>query len=292
MIDFTAYDEEPTTLDPNTVRQCSASIVSVASSSVSQDDDDDSDSIGSSNIPLMQQRLQSTGLVAHGTDYDFVTDRVSKEVLDMDLPPANQDADKNFDISHVKTGIWEVISFDQDDQEQPPEYVVTGVKMDQRVDTKKLRRAVSSVLTPPRPLGPRKAKLNLAPTEVAQGLAGYQSGTMAPICHTVNLPLFMEESIFLESGRGPNHRIQCGSGMFGQCLSISADKFLAIAERNPAGMKAVPLIQTKKGAKHQQPSGGAKKAPSMKKKMRQQRRQHQQQAAAAAKRGAPQALLQ
>ena len=198
------------------------------------------------NISLMQQRLEATGLVDIGTDYDFVPDRVSKEVLGLILPPAHLDADKNFKVSHVKTGIWEIICYDKNDEEQPPEYIVTGVLMDQRVDTKKLRKVVASVLSPPLPVRPRRVKVRLAPTEIAQELAGYKSGTMAPICHTVNLPLFIEETIFLENGRGADHRVQCGSGIFGKCLSIGTDKFLAIADQNPFGLQVIPLIQSKK----------------------------------------------
>jgi hypothetical protein len=54
--------------------------------------------------------------------------------------------------------------------------------MEDKVDTKKLRKAIFAGKT----FSPR-LKLSLAPTEIAEKLAGFQSGTMAPICHTVDM---------------------------------------------------------------------------------------------------------
>ena len=113
----------------------------------------------------------------------------------------------------------------------------------------------------------------MARTKLAEELVGYKSGTMAPICHTTNMKVFLEETIFKASGKEEDEegdgdgdadidsnkekngsssgdiRIVCGSGMFGQCLSISADKFLKIAELNPQGVKVCDLIKTKKAMK-------------------------------------------
>jgi prolyl-tRNA editing enzyme YbaK/EbsC (Cys-tRNA(Pro) deacylase) len=87
----------------------------------------------------------------------------------------------------------------------------------------------------------------MAPTEIAEKLAGFQSGTMAPICHSVNMKLFLEESIVANADTAA-HKINVGSGTFGQCLQISANKFLQVAKMNPEGFQVCPLIRKgKKG---------------------------------------------
>ena len=96
-----------------------------------------------------------------------------------------------------------------------PFYVVAGVLMDDRVDTKRLRKAIFSGQS-----FTRRPKLVIAPKEVAEELAGYGSGTMAPIFHTVDMKLFMENSLIEGVDDLSVHRINVGSGMFGKCLSL------------------------------------------------------------------------
>jgi hypothetical protein len=104
----------------------------------------------------MEQRLLATGLVTKD-DFEFVPDTVSKEVLELGRLFVNNstgsddidnDIDNNIDndknVSHVKTGIWEIITFNEDDNGGAaipcePFYVITGVCMEDKVNTKKLR---------------------------------------------------------------------------------------------------------------------------------------------------------
>jgi len=200
---------------------------------------------------LIQARLFKTGVVKSNNDFEFVQDKVSKEVLA--LQPAHNesqkqgqtDDNKDFHESHVKTGVWEVLTFakDKDGTPNEPFYVVTGVSVDDRVDTKKLRKAIFAGQT-----YTRRPKISLATKEVAEHLTGYKSGTMAPILHTVDSKLFLEESIFntLQQEQRRNHKIIVGSGMFGKCLSLDADKFLQVAKMNPKGFEVCSLISKKK----------------------------------------------
>lgn len=194
---------------------------------------------------LMEQRLLATGLVKRA-DFEFVPDYVSKEVLHLveDLKTRNNHdhATNDGNVSHVKTGIWEVVCFDKDGQPKQPEYIVTGVSMDDRVDTKKLRKFVFSG---EQQQHKRRPKLAMAPTEIAEELAGYKSGTMAPICHGHNMKLFLEESLIMDVDLR-THRLAVGSGTFGKCLSISAHHFLEIAKSNPEGVAICPIIRTTK----------------------------------------------
>jgi prolyl-tRNA editing enzyme YbaK/EbsC (Cys-tRNA(Pro) deacylase) len=190
---------------------------------------------------LMEERLLGTGKVTRD-DFDFVPDYVSKEVLHLNEEKKIGDdkPTQEVNVSHVKTGIWEVTSFEDDGCPKKPYYIVTGVSMDDRVDTKKLRKYVFAGQQ-----HRRRPKIDMAPTEVAEGLAGYRSGTMAPICHTQNMRLFLEESL-LKGVDMELHRLNVGSGMFGKCLSISAKSFLEIAAVNPTGLQICPIIQTAK----------------------------------------------
>ena len=122
-----------------------------------------------------------------------------------------------------------------------PFYVVAGVLMDDRVDTKRLRKAFF--------LGQsfsRRPKLVIAPKEAAEELAGYGSGTMAPICHTVDTKLFMEESLIEGVDDLSAHRINFGSWMFGKCLSLSAKTFLRVANASSEGVKLCSIVQQNK----------------------------------------------
>lgn len=75
--------------------------------------------------PLIQKRLLKTGLVKKDRDFEFVKDIVSKEV-----DPTSEDLKKAFDeenVSHVKTGVWEVSIVDEEGNSTGhPLYVVTG----------------------------------------------------------------------------------------------------------------------------------------------------------------------
>jgi len=188
------------------------------------------------DVPLMQSRLFQTGIVTSEEDFEFVADYVSKEVVTDEEKKDQALAEQG--VSHVKTGVWEVICLADDGTPKDPFYIVTGVSMDDRVDTKKLRKAVFSGQS-----YKRRPKLNMAPTPIAERLAGYQSGTMAPICHTVPMKLYLEETI---ANVDDEHKINVGSGMVGKCLSIDAKRFKDIATLNPKGFEVVSLIRTKK----------------------------------------------
>lgn len=191
-------------------------------------------------ISLMEKRLIETELVTEG-DFEFVPDYVSKEVLHLvDTNKMEEDTDE--DVSHVKTGIWEITCLDDEGNPKDPYYIVTAVSMDDRVDTKKLRKAVFAGQN-----NSRRPKLSMAPTDIAEGLAGYRSGTMAPICHTVPMKLYLEESLIHNDMVDTKfRRLNVGSGMFGKCLSISVDRFLAISSANPKGFEICPIIQARK----------------------------------------------
>jgi prolyl-tRNA editing enzyme YbaK/EbsC (Cys-tRNA(Pro) deacylase) len=189
-------------------------------------------------IPLMQTRLIESGVVSSPEDFAFVVDKVSKEVINNFTDEERENDDPN--MAHVKTGVWQVTCLNDDGTLQDPFYIVTGVCMEDKVDTKKLRKAIFAGKT-----FSRRPKLSLAPTEIAEKLAGFQSGTMAPICHTVDMKLFLEESIIANIDT-TTHKIIVGSGMFGKCLSISTDKFLEIAKANPKGVVVCSLIKTSK----------------------------------------------
>ena len=197
------------------------------------------------DIPLIQTRLLESGVIQSPSDFEFVADKVSKgfesETKNEEDKP--YDGDQGHGVSHVKTGIWEVTRFNEKGEAEEPFYIVTGVSMDDRVDTKKLRKAVFGSGGNP---NTRRPKLSMAPTHIAEKLAGYKSGTMAPICHTVDMKLYLEETLAKTHG---SHRINVGSGMSGKCLSLPAEKFLAVASRCSEGMEAHPLVQKRKQPK-------------------------------------------
>ena len=205
---------------------------SVFSEDFESADDEDEEGV---EVPLMQQRLLKTGVVTSENEFRFTTDKVSKEVKHL---YENEEEVDEAGVTHVKTGVWQVLTFNEDGSEEEPYYIVTAVSMDDRVDTRKLRKAVFSGQ-----IHKKRPKLAMAPTPIAQELAGYQSGTMAPICHTVPMKMFMEETI---ANTEPNHELWMGSGMFGKCLAISTEHCLAIASQNPKGFVSCPLIQKKK----------------------------------------------
>ncbi len=196
----------------------------------------------SSPIPLIKSRILDMAIM-DGNDIDFVPDRVSKEVIacsDHSGPMEGPESDTN--VIHVKTGVWQVTCLEDDGSPQPPYYAVTAVSMTDRVDTKKLRKALFSGKT-----FKRRPKLIMAPTDIAERLTGYKSGTMAPICHTVNSKLFVEESIVNHKEESDSTlRVNVGSGMFGKCLSVPLQDFIRIGEANPEGMKICPLIQRRR----------------------------------------------
>lgn len=193
-------------------------------------------------IPVIQTRLFESGIVASTEDCVFVVDKVSKEVVNNFSDADRENDDPN--MAHVKTGIWQVTCLNDDGTPQDPLHIVTGICMQDKVDTKKLRKAVFAGKTLS-----RRPKLSLAPTEIAEKLTGFQSGTMAPICHTVDMKLFLEESIIAKNIDTTTHKINVGSGMFGKCLPISTDKFLEIVKANPKGVEACSLTRTSKATR-------------------------------------------
>ncbi len=203
----------------------------------------------SSPIPLIKSRIMDMA-VMDVNNIEFVPDRVSKEVIgcsDHKDPEEEHESDTN-NVIHVKTGVWQVTCLEDDGSPQSPFYAVTAVSMSDRVDTKKLRKALFSDKT-----FKRRPKVIMAPTDIAERLTGYKSGTMAPICHSVNSKLFVEESIVRSEEESNSHnvhsntlRINVGSGMFGKCLSVPLQDFIRIGEANPEGIKICPLIQRRR----------------------------------------------
>jgi prolyl-tRNA editing enzyme YbaK/EbsC (Cys-tRNA(Pro) deacylase) len=86
----------------------------------------------------------------------------------------------------------------------------------------------------------------MAPQRIAEELVGFPSGTMTPICHSVDMKLYLEESIVDNMEDPARHKLLVGSGMMGTCLSISADKFLAVAKSNSKGLSVCSLVQKNK----------------------------------------------
>jgi prolyl-tRNA editing enzyme YbaK/EbsC (Cys-tRNA(Pro) deacylase) len=189
-------------------------------------------------LPLMERRLLATGLVSLD-DFEFVVE---------DDDPGNTScgcgniSDNDSHVSNVKTGVWEVTTFGRDKDVTPTiSYTVTAIRMEDRVDTKKLRKAVFGVGQQHR----RRPKVSLAPKDVAERLVGFKSGTMAPICHSTNMILCLEESI-LDPNVGLDQQwLHVGCGMACRCLSIRANKFLEIAKTS-GGVKECPLIRVQK----------------------------------------------
>ena len=89
----------------------------------------------------------------------------------------------------------------------------------------------------------------MATKDIAEQLTGYVSGTIAPICHTIPMKLYLEESIIRIAKENnikgnSSHRLLMGSGVPDTVLSIPVDKFLHVAESNPLGLELVNLIKT------------------------------------------------
>jgi len=188
--------------------------------------------------PLIQTRLLKTEAIDSIHDIEFVQDKVSKEVIGLYGAPSEEHGEKG--IGHVKTGVWKVTQLDEGGQALETFYIVTGISMDDRVDTKKLRKAIFAGKS-----FNRRPKLEMAPREIAEKLTGYESGTMAPICHSVDMKLFLEKSL-VEGVDLSVHKINVGSGMFGKCLSLSAEKFLGVANASTEGVELCSIIQNKK----------------------------------------------
>lgn len=180
------------------------------------------------NLPSMAERLLDAGVY----DFTFVADYVSKEVPEDVRRTMFVDDEA---VAHVKTGVWQVQCYDDETGDAlDPTYAVTGVAMTDRVDTKKLLR----LLFPTRPK--RKPKLRMAPTDIAERLVGFRSGTMAPICHLTNMPVFLDESAM------SRETICVGSGIFGKCLSMPTETFLRVAESNPKGLTVSEIVRSRK----------------------------------------------
>lgn len=194
------------------------------------------------STPLIQQRLLRSGIdLKMPNDFGFVDDCVSKEVITRQSAYEGV-TEYHKNVTHVKTGIWQVTCVDEIGHQLVPFFVVTGVAMTDRVDTKKLRKAIFAGQSQK-----RKPKLRLAPTKVAEELAGYQSGTMAPICHSVDMKLYLDESIAAKANV-PGHKFKVGSGICGKCLSISAGKLVQVAKSNSKGLEICELKRSTKKA--------------------------------------------
>ena len=110
--------------------------------------------------------------------------------------------------------------------------------MDNQVDTKRLGKAIFVGQS-----FARCPKLAMAPNEVVDELAGYGSGTMEPIFHTMDMKLFVEKSLIEGMDVLSAHRINVGSGMFGKCLSLSAKIFLRVANESSEVVKLCSIVQ-------------------------------------------------
>ena len=150
-------------------------------------------------------------------------------------------------VVEVKTLIWEV-SYKQlqhhhhhqqqqdDDDNAAAEtfYIVTGLRMEDRVDMPLLRKLILSQYDHLR-MQSNSIRISLAPKEIAESMTGYQSGCMPPICHTEPMQLFVESSILSETKSNGISRvstlISIGSGILGHSLLLPVDDFAMVSER-------------------------------------------------------------
>lgn len=137
-------------------------------------------------------------------DFDFVTDRVSKEVLELsgtlslssllegNTENENRTENENDDdkkVSHVKTAF----------RKSQPTILVTrktrwirkscGNSSFSSNNTYKNKKCSHQFQSRRRP------NISMAPTETAGGLVGFRSGTMSPIYHTTPMELYFKENI-------------------------------------------------------------------------------------------------
>ena len=108
----------------------------------------------------------------------------------------------------LKTLVWQV---NVDDRKKEPIHLVTLTRMDQKIHKNRFQVLVRKCLLIESTVSIR---LDFASREVAETLTGFPSGAMPPICHTVTLPLFIEEdivqlnAIFFSVGCGsPGHSL-------------------------------------------------------------------------------------
>ena len=201
------------------------------------------DDIFTTTSCLMEKRLLNHSSVTL-SDFKFVNDC---------------DACKNVDFysnetTAIKTGVWEIrlrtgtaiqTESSSASSQYSTQYVVTGVQMTDRVDINKLHQAIFRGQKFTKKQRPR---ISMATKDIAEQLTGYASGTMAPICHTIPMKLFLEELIIRNAQEvnikgNASHRLLMGSGVPDTILSIPVDMFLDVAKSNPLGFELVNLIK-------------------------------------------------
>ena len=144
---------------------------------------------------------------------------------------------------HVKTLVWEVACNESQptDSDYPPEilfYIVTALKMSDRVDVSRLQDLVcnnhhelSGRTLHPSQLQKSGVSISMAPTKTAENLTGYQSGCMPPIGHATPMKLYVEESIeYYDTA-------SVGSGSLGHSLLLPTKQLFKCAENNVHGLQ-------------------------------------------------------
>lgn len=212
------------------------------------------DSIESKNPPIYDRLIQTGFLRMNDSEIEFTEDTVSKEILarlpnqeglsEQDEEDQEETTKETLEID-IKTGIWQVRCFDDDGITLlEPYYIVTAISMNDRVDTKKLQKAIKRSANPKIE---RLPKVSFAPPEIAEQLTGYISGTMSPICHSVDMKLFLEENLISTEVDLNSQKFSLGSGLFGVSVVIPVNRFLQVAtEKNKEGLYVGPIIQKRK----------------------------------------------
>ena len=146
-------------------------------------------------------------------------------------------------IIDIKTLVWEVeaiITEGYKDGNLPTKfmdnfYVVTALQMKDKIEMRKLKDLVLEKATHRKGAVTTIRSMQLAPLKVAEGLTGFQSGCMPPICHTNReMDLFVDQSILdvvqsQSSTKGTNIFASIGSGIPGKSLVLPLRQFLRVA---------------------------------------------------------------
>jgi len=178
--------------------------------STRNDNDDNNDNIGA----LMRSRLLSSETI---TSSSFRLEHDNSE---------QQQTDDIHNVIRVKTLIWEVLY--SNDTQRNKAYIVTALGINDKVSVGCLENLVRKSYSCSCPS--LKICISLAPREVAEDLTGYESGTMAPICHTTPMPLYIDESIIRERRTKNTTIVSVGCGTMGHSLFLKLDDMMKIAE--------------------------------------------------------------
>lgn len=214
-------------------------------------------------IPLVEERLKRFGV--HSGDITFAAEETSRDGLQ------NQSNGViSSDVINIKTLIWEVD--DVSVGSKPPFYVATAVKSEDMVDQNRLKSLIlkenSNCNDQASFVGYR---LSLAPQATAEELTGFRSGCMPPICHSTNLQLYVDSSIFphnehlsvdidQDNDHGKRIMVSLGSGIRGKNLVVPLNCVCQVASKT-GGVCVGPIIQEKNVHKNDD-SAAAVKLPN------------------------------